>query len=115
MRFFRNLARALSLALPFISPSLAHAHAHQGRRHHVHRQADLARRDPGEVNLYKRQFNNARFTYYAVGLGACGVTNVPSDFVRVFHSWVLHPYSPSLDRRTQLSCTFSLLYIGRHV
>ncbi|KIO13402.1 hypothetical protein M404DRAFT_60363, partial [Pisolithus tinctorius Marx 270] len=27
-----------------------------------------------------KRFDNARFTYYAVGLGACGQTNVASDF-----------------------------------
>ena len=83
MRLFANLALALSVALSFIHPSLAHAH--QARRHHVHRQGDLARRDPGEINLYKR-FDDARFTFYAVGLGACGQTNVETDFVRAFCS-----------------------------
>lgn len=85
MRLFASLALTLSLAISFISPSLGHAHL--GRRHHVHRQGDLARRDPGEINLYKR-FDNARFTYYAVGLGACGSTNQPSDFVCALHSGV---------------------------
>lgn len=83
MRLFVNLALALSVAVSFIDPSLANAH--QARRHHVHRQDDLARREPGEINLYKR-FDNARFTYYAVGLGACGQTNVPTDYVRAFCS-----------------------------
>jgi hypothetical protein len=83
MRLFSNLALALSVAISFIIPSFAHTH--QARRHHVHRQDDLARRDPGEINLYKR-FDNCRFTYYAVGLGACGVTNIATDFVRAFCS-----------------------------
>ncbi|KAF8447921.1 RlpA-like double-psi beta-barrel-protein domain-containing protein-containing protein [Boletus edulis BED1] len=65
MRLFTNIVLALSVAIS---------------RHHVYRQDDLARRDPGEINLYKR-FDNARFTYYDVGLGACGNTNQPSDFV----------------------------------
>ncbi|KIK46335.1 hypothetical protein CY34DRAFT_41815, partial [Suillus luteus UH-Slu-Lm8-n1] len=30
--------------------------------------------------MYKRDFTDARFTYYAVGLGACGTTNQPGDF-----------------------------------
>ena len=80
MRLFASLALALSVAFAFIAPSLGHAH--QARRHHVH---DLARRDPGEINLYKR-FDNARFTYFAVGLGACGQVSQPGDFVRVFRS-----------------------------
>ncbi|KAF8136397.1 RlpA-like double-psi beta-barrel-protein domain-containing protein-containing protein [Boletus edulis] len=78
MRLFTNIVLALSVTISFIAPSLGHAH--QVRRHHVYRQDDLARRDPGEINLYKR-FDNARFTYYDVGLGACGNTNQPSDFV----------------------------------
>lgn len=92
MRLFTSLALALSLALSFTSPS--QAHAHQGRRHHVHRQADLARRDPGQINLYKR-FDNCRFTYYAVGLGACGGTNQQSDFVCAFRPRVRCPHSLS--------------------
>ncbi|KZT74168.1 hypothetical protein DAEQUDRAFT_655203, partial [Daedalea quercina L-15889] len=32
--------------------------------------------------LEKRQsYDNARFTYYAVGLGACGITNSASDYI----------------------------------
>lgn len=91
MQLFANLALALSLALSFISSSLAHAH--QGsRHHHVHRQADLARRDAG-----------SRFTYYAVGLGACGAVSQPTDFVRSFRSWVRRAYSPSTVLRLSRS------------
>jgi len=85
MRLLANLALALAVAISFITPSLGHAH--QAKRHHPHRQGDLARRDPGEIHLYKR-FDNARFTFYAVGLGACGATNQQSDFVRAFRSWI---------------------------
>ncbi|KAG6335158.1 hypothetical protein ID866_3942 [Astraeus odoratus] len=49
-----------------------------GRRHHQ----EVARRARGEVDLHKRQtYANARFTFYDVGLGACGQTNVASDFI----------------------------------
>lgn len=84
MRLFASFVLALSIALSFVAPSLGHAH--QARRHHVLRQGegDLARRDPGQINIYKR-FDQARFTYYAVGLGACGWVNKQSDFVRPFH------------------------------
>ena len=34
------------------------------------------------THLAKR-FSQARLTYFAVGLGACGHTNKPSDFVRL--------------------------------
>jgi len=31
--------------------------------------------------LLEKRMSNARFSYYAVGLGACGITNSPGDFV----------------------------------
>ena len=37
----------------------------------------------------ERRVDNARFTYYDVGLGACGKTNQPSDFVRAARAAVL--------------------------
>ncbi|KAF8559619.1 hypothetical protein OG21DRAFT_467050 [Imleria badia] len=54
-------------------------------RHHVHRQDDLVRRDPGEINIYKR-FDGCRFTFFAVGLGSCGVVSQPSDFMVALNS-----------------------------
>jgi hypothetical protein len=39
---------------------------------------DLAVRGPGTL---QRRFDQARFSFYAVGLGACGKTNVASDYV----------------------------------
>jgi hypothetical protein len=45
------------------------------RRHH-----EVAKRAEGDVVLHKR-FSNARFTFYAAGLGACGKTNSGSDFI----------------------------------
>ncbi|KAH0835628.1 RlpA-like double-psi beta-barrel-protein domain-containing protein-containing protein [Lanmaoa asiatica] len=30
---------------------------------------------------YKRSFTNSRFTFYDVGLGACGVWNKPGDMI----------------------------------
>ncbi|KAF9227871.1 hypothetical protein BS17DRAFT_726484 [Gyrodon lividus] len=83
MRLFANLSLALSVALLFCSGSLGHVH--QARRHHLKRQNDLAVRDPGDINLFKR-FDNARFTYFADGLGACGATNQPSDFIVALNS-----------------------------
>ncbi|EGN95475.1 hypothetical protein SERLA73DRAFT_186504 [Serpula lacrymans var. lacrymans S7.3] len=63
----------LSLVLPF---AVANPHGLQGGRRHQ----ELANRARGEVQLHKR-YDGARFTFYAVGLGACGQTNVPSDFI----------------------------------
>ncbi|TFY51308.1 hypothetical protein EVG20_g11062, partial [Dentipellis fragilis] len=62
----------LSLALPFAA--LADTHALRSRNHH-----QIAKRASGEV--LEKRFSNARFTFYDVGLGACGKTNVPSDFI----------------------------------
>ncbi|KAF8968394.1 hypothetical protein BDZ97DRAFT_1655061 [Flammula alnicola] len=41
----------------------------------------VARRMNGDMQLAKR-FSGTRWTFYDVGLGACGQTNVASDFVR---------------------------------
>lgn len=69
------------LAVPLLSsflPFAALAQGHRGpdyKRHH-----EIAKRSSGDMQLHKR-FSNARFTYFAVGLGACGRYNVPSDFI----------------------------------
>ncbi|EPQ58739.1 hypothetical protein GLOTRDRAFT_35963 [Gloeophyllum trabeum ATCC 11539] len=65
----------LSVLLPFTQA----AHGSQ-RRHNA-----VAHRARGDVQVHKRT-DNARFTYYAVGLGACGQTNVPSDFIVALNS-----------------------------
>ncbi|KAH7924558.1 hypothetical protein BV22DRAFT_1013080 [Leucogyrophana mollusca] len=85
MRIFSHLSFVLSLALSLSSAS-ADPHAHQGRWHHAKRQtSDLSVRAPGDAHLYKR-FDGARFTYYADGLGACGKTNAPGDFIVALNS-----------------------------
>lgn len=78
MRFFAQL---LSFALLWYSVSASSAHQARNRRHGRRLNSDLAVRAPGDVDMYKRDFTDARFTYYAVGLGACGTTNQPGDFV----------------------------------
>ncbi|KAF8835605.1 hypothetical protein BDN67DRAFT_975101, partial [Paxillus ammoniavirescens] len=60
----------LSLALPFASASPRH------RRHH-----EVANRARADVDVHKRSFTNARFTFYDVGLGACGVWNGRNDHI----------------------------------
>ncbi|KAG5350207.1 hypothetical protein C0989_012199 [Termitomyces sp. Mn162] len=74
MRFGTAL---LSLVLPvaaFAYPTNGSADSYQ-----------LANRSAGEVELHKR-FSNSRWTFYNVGLGACGKVNVPSDFVVALNS-----------------------------
>ncbi|KAF8908914.1 hypothetical protein CPB84DRAFT_1843275 [Gymnopilus junonius] len=77
---------ALSLLLGVTSA--AAPHARPLRRHQtVH--AD-AKDTAVEVNVtsrtLERRFDGARFTFFAVGLGACGKNNVPSDFVVALNS-----------------------------
>lgn len=77
MRLFVQLSCLMPLALSLFSASASNAH--HVRRHHAKRIDS----DPiWELDtVYKRDFSNTRFTYYADGLGACGGTNSPDDFV----------------------------------
>jgi len=49
----------------------------------IKRHNALAQRKRDDVSLVKRgqSFSGARATYYAAGLGACGITNSGSDFI----------------------------------
>ncbi|KAG5728346.1 Allergen Asp f 7 [Termitomyces sp. T112] len=69
--------------LSFVLPLAVLGHSPRGSAHTRHYQ--LAKRAAGEVELHKR-FSSARWTFYAVGLGACGKTNVPSDFIVALNS-----------------------------
>ncbi|KAG1803564.1 uncharacterized protein HD556DRAFT_589532 [Suillus plorans] len=82
MRFFAHLSVLLSFVLSWCSVSASSAHQFQ-RRHHDGKRLNsaLAVRDSGDVDMYKRDFPNSRFTFYAVGLGACGKVNQDSDMV----------------------------------
>jgi len=71
------LSRFLSLALIALSlgfGTFAHSNGHHNARHH-----ELARRASSAVDIHGRGDN--RFTFYAVGLGACGQVSQPSDFI----------------------------------
>jgi expansin (peptidoglycan-binding protein) len=48
----------------------------------VRRSVSLVRRGAAII----KRFNNARFTYYKTGLGACGHQNQPSDFIVAMNS-----------------------------
>ncbi|KAG2147144.1 RlpA-like double-psi beta-barrel-protein domain-containing protein-containing protein, partial [Suillus cothurnatus] len=85
MRFFAQLSVLLSFALLWCSVSASSAHQ-VNRRHGKRLDADLAVRAPGDVDMYKRDYANSRLTYYAVGLGACGTVNQPSDFIVALNS-----------------------------
>ncbi|KAF5365618.1 hypothetical protein D9758_003187 [Tetrapyrgos nigripes] len=70
---FSAVVSAALLALPLTVVADQHHH-----RAHQHR--DIAKRAPGNVNVYKR-FDGTRWTFYDVGLGACGKTNTENDFI----------------------------------
>ncbi|KAG1841125.1 hypothetical protein DFJ58DRAFT_688826 [Suillus subalutaceus] len=64
----------VSAILPF---TIGDTHGRDKRGHHQ----ELAQRARGDVGIHKRAFNNARFTFYDVGLGACGQYSSPGDFI----------------------------------
>ncbi|KAI0797820.1 RlpA-like double-psi beta-barrel-protein domain-containing protein-containing protein [Abortiporus biennis] len=70
-------ASLLSIALPLF----ASAEHGQSRRHN-----SLARRARGDIQHIGKRFDNARLTFYDVGLGACGQVNVASDFIVALNS-----------------------------
>ncbi|EIN07546.1 hypothetical protein PUNSTDRAFT_103565 [Punctularia strigosozonata HHB-11173 SS5] len=76
MKFSLGLLSLLAVATPLVSAEHVPVH----RRHN-----GIAKRASGDIQLHKR-FSNARFTFYDVGLGACGINNVPSDFIVALNS-----------------------------
>ncbi|GBE82443.1 hypothetical protein BKA93DRAFT_760932 [Sparassis latifolia] len=86
MRLSTLLGALLSITLPFVAANPRNAHGNSlGRRHdEVARRArgDLARRQATVNGPYA----NSRFTFYAVGLGSCGITNVESDYIVALNS-----------------------------
>ncbi|KAH8107177.1 hypothetical protein BXZ70DRAFT_281371 [Cristinia sonorae] len=69
-------AAVATAVLPWFA--YADPHVAQLQRHHN----AISRRASSEVVHHKREvFNNARFTFYDVGLGACGKYNQPGDFI----------------------------------
>ncbi|KAG1821104.1 RlpA-like double-psi beta-barrel-protein domain-containing protein-containing protein [Suillus subaureus] len=64
----------VSVVLP-LTVSATHVHDKRGRHQ------ELAQRARGDVGIHKRTFDNARFTFYDVGLGACGQYSSPGDFI----------------------------------
>lgn len=77
----------LSLPVVALSFFVADVAANPHGSSHARRHDSIARRAPGDVstNLQKR-FDNARWTFYDVGMGACGQFNVASDFIVALNS-----------------------------
>lgn len=67
-----SLVSAVVLSLSFCSSVLADSH----NSHHPH-----AFKHTERNHTLSKRFDNARFSYYETGLGACGKTNTDSDFV----------------------------------
>ncbi|KAH7923027.1 hypothetical protein BV22DRAFT_1016204 [Leucogyrophana mollusca] len=84
MQLLAILSFTISLALSLSSVS-AGGHSELHRRHHA---TDVSARAVGELQTFnKRQsFNDARFTYFYDGLGACGITSLPTDFIVALNS-----------------------------
>ncbi|KAG2145463.1 uncharacterized protein EDB93DRAFT_1087132 [Suillus bovinus] len=69
----------VSAILPF---TFGGTHSHNQRGRHQ----ELVQRARGDVGIHKRSFDNARFTFYDVGLGACGQHSSPDDFVAALNT-----------------------------
>lgn len=87
MRILPSLSLLSTFILPLSLLGTAHANSHGARAvgggSIMRRHATVNVTEREEVQLSKRTFSNSRFTYYDDGLGACGKTNGPNDFVRV--------------------------------
>jgi hypothetical protein len=73
-----RIALGLSFLVSFAVAVSGHVHDRVARKHFMRRSDTLFNRT---TSLEKR-FDNAKFSYYAAGLGACGKTNTDSDFVK---------------------------------
>ncbi|KAI0831120.1 RlpA-like double-psi beta-barrel-protein domain-containing protein-containing protein [Trametes gibbosa] len=78
------------LSLSLFSLALGATASSHGPAHHRRHEAIAAQVNTtnSTTQLHRRgqTFSNARLTYYDVGLGACGKTNVPSDFIVALNS-----------------------------
>jgi len=77
------LANLFNLSLLLAAPLAAWANPHNHA--HLNRHVEIAKRHAGDVQLHKR-FSSARWTFYDVGVGACGKTNIASDFIVALNS-----------------------------
>ncbi|KAH7912138.1 RlpA-like double-psi beta-barrel-protein domain-containing protein-containing protein [Hygrophoropsis aurantiaca] len=85
MRLVTCISFILTLAVSLTSVS-AVSHVKQGRNHQGKRLSTaMSVRPAGELS--KRQtFTGARFTYFADGLGACGIYSQPTDYIVALNS-----------------------------
>jgi len=82
LRSLLEMRFLLSLSAVALSFFLAHVAANPHGSPNARRHDSIARRAPGNASTHlQKRDDNSRWTYYDVGLGACGVTNVASDFI----------------------------------
>ncbi|KAF8892582.1 RlpA-like double-psi beta-barrel-protein domain-containing protein-containing protein [Infundibulicybe gibba] len=92
MHAFLPLPALFSTLLAFLLLDVvlaSHNVDHTLKRHHLSRADDAADQRGvavrGEFSLAKR-FDQAKFSYYAAGMGACGKTNSASDYIVALNS-----------------------------
>ncbi|KAF9482792.1 hypothetical protein BDN70DRAFT_800939 [Pholiota conissans] len=56
------------------------------RKHHVGRQGRIPVEQNATIETLEKRFSDARFTFYAAGLGACGKHNSGNDFIVALNS-----------------------------
>ncbi|KAG1734524.1 hypothetical protein EDB19DRAFT_1155987 [Suillus lakei] len=71
----------ITTILGFLFAIIPFSFANTQGYHWGRRRQEVAIRARGDVDVVKRSFDDARFTFYDVGLGACGEYNVASDFI----------------------------------
>ncbi|RDX48320.1 hypothetical protein K466DRAFT_583769 [Polyporus arcularius HHB13444] len=107
----------VSLALPYATVASSHGSANH-RRHEAIAAAQHEVTDAVETvqttTLHRRgqTYNNARLTYYDVGLGACGKTNVPSDFIVALNSGMYGGGYPGPNCFRPISITYNGKTVG---
>jgi len=72
-----------SLSLASLTVTLVSAEHHGSKRNHA--AVGISKREETESSMFKRD-GGAQFTFYQDGLGACGKTNKPSDFIVALNS-----------------------------
>lgn len=92
-----SLLKAVLLSLSLSSAVVAGSHDSPRRRHAG---TNFLKQD----HSLSKRFDNARFSYYEAGKGACGATNSDSDFVRarVFRCVLITDAHLPADRRLEL-------------
>lgn len=88
-----SLLSTLVLSLSLCDVALADSHGARSigggslRHRHAFTSTNLTERD----NQLEKRFSDCRFTYYADGLGACGNTNSPGDYVSGLRGLIVIP------------------------